>query len=89
MGLFITSWFPDFDANTMVVSRMPVWVQQHNLPLHFWDQQVLAGIGNSIGRYIKMDTQRLDERVYTFARICVKVDLSKGLSDHKLLKHSA
>jgi len=71
----------------MVVSRMPVWVWLHNLPLHFWDQQVLAGISNSIGRYIKIDTQRLEESVFTFARICVEVDLSKGLPDCILLKH--
>jgi len=34
-GLFTTPWFPNFDANTMVVSKMPVWVRMHNLPLHF------------------------------------------------------
>lgn len=34
-GLFIAPWFPDLDANTMVVSKMPVWVRLHNLPLHF------------------------------------------------------
>ena len=65
-GLFITPWFPEFDANTMVVSKMPVWVRLHNLPIHLWNDQVLAGIGNTIGRYIKMDTQRVEERIYTF-----------------------
>lgn len=34
-GLFITPWFLEFDANTMIVSTMPVWVRLHNLPLHF------------------------------------------------------
>lgn len=28
---FLTPQFPDFDANTMVVSTMPVWVRLHNL----------------------------------------------------------
>lgn len=60
-GLFITPWFPKFDANTMVVSKMPVWVRLHNLPIHLWNDQVLAGIGNTIGHYIKMDTQRMEE----------------------------
>ena len=36
-GLFITPWFPGFDANTMVVSKMPVWVRLHNLPIHLWN----------------------------------------------------
>jgi len=47
-GFFISPWFPEFDPNTMVVSRMPVWVHLHNLPLHFWSPQVLSGIGNTI-----------------------------------------
>lgn len=86
-GVFITPWFPGFDANTMVVLKMPVWVRLHNLPIHLWNQQVLTGIGNTIGRYIKMDTQRIEERIFTFARICVEVDLSKCLPDQIQLKH--
>jgi len=85
-SLFITPWFPEFDVNTMVVSRIPVWVRFHNLPLHLWNQQVLAGIGNTIGRYIKTDTQRLEKRIFTFARICVEVDLNKGLPNRIQLK---
>lgn len=54
-GLFVTSWFPGFDANTMVVTKILVWVRLHNLPLSFWHHQVLENIGNSIGRFIKLD----------------------------------
>eukprot|EP00253_Pinus_taeda_P007922 PITA_07922 len=81
-GLFMTPWFPDFDPNTMAVSKVPVWVRLYNLLLHFWSKQVLEGIGNSIEKYIKTDLERIDERIYTFARICVEVDLSKGLPDN-------
>ena len=48
MGHFITPWFPKFYANTMVVSRMLVWVHLQNLPLHLWDQPNLLGINNTI-----------------------------------------
>lgn len=41
VGLFIIPWFLAFDANTMVVSEIPVWVRLHNLPLHFWHHKVL------------------------------------------------
>lgn len=34
-----------------------------------------------------MDTQILEERIYTFARICVEVDLSKCLPNQIQLKH--
>lgn len=80
-GLFVTPWFSDFDANTMVVSRMPVWVRLHNLPLHFWHFKSLTAIGNSLGRMLKIDKDRHLKGIFTFARICVEVDLSKGLPE--------
>ena len=66
---------------------MPVWVRLYNLPLHFWNEDVLGSIGDIIGSYIKTDTQRMEERVFTFACICVEVDLSKGLPECILLTH--
>lgn len=81
-GLFLTPWFPDFDANTMKVSTMPVWVRLHGLPLHFWHHKVLAAIGDSLGKFLKIDEDRVIKGIFTFARICVEVDLSQGISDH-------
>lgn len=54
-GLFSTPWFPDFNANMMEITRMSVWVRLYNLRLHFWNEYVLEGIGNNLGRYIKTD----------------------------------
>lgn len=68
---------------------MSILVRFHNLPLHFWHHKVLVGIGNLIGRYIKIDTQRTEEGIYTFLIIFVEVDLNKGLLDHILFKHNA
>lgn len=81
-GLFTTPWFSDFDATTMKVSKMPVWVRMHGLPLHFWHHKVLIAIGNSLGKFLKMDEERAIRGIFTFARICVEVDLSEGLPDH-------
>ena len=69
----------------MTVSRLPVWVRLYNLPLLFWNDQVLESIGNSIGRYVKTNMERIEVRIYTFSRICVEVDLSKGLPENIML----
>lgn len=66
---------------------MSVCVRLYNLPLHFWNEGVSEGIGNSLGRYIKIDIQWLEERIFTFARICLEVDLSKGLPESIYLIH--
>lgn len=77
-----------FDANAMVVSKMPMWVRLHNLPLHFWHHNVLAGIGNYLGKFLKVDANRVSKGFFMFARICVELDLSKGLPDRILLFHN-
>lgn len=81
-GLFVTPWFADFDANIMKISTMPVWVRLHNLPLHFWHHLVLTAIGNTLGKFLKVDEDRVSRGIFSFARICVEVDLSQGLPDH-------
>jgi len=86
-GLFITPWFPEFDANSMVVTKMPVWVRLPNLPLPFWHHMVLEDIGNLLGTFIKRDPDRNDQGLFTYARICVEIDLSKGLPDRMHLQY--
>lgn len=81
-GLFLTPWFSNFDANIIKVSMIPVWVRLHGLPLHFWHKKVLVAIGNTLGKYLKMDEDRTIRGIFTFARICVEVDMSQGLPDH-------
>lgn len=62
----------------MVVSKMPVWVRLHNLPLHL-HHKVLIAIRNTLGKLLKIDKDRLTKGISTFARICVEVDLSQRL----------
>lgn len=76
---FITPWFPRFDANTMVVSKMPLWIRLHNLPLPFWHHQVLEGIENTLGKFVKIDLDKPSKGNFTFVRIC-EVDHSKGFT---------
>lgn len=72
----------------MKISTMPVWVRLHNLPLHFWHLKVLTTIGNSLGKFLKIDEDRVNRGIFTFARICVEVDLSQGLPEHITLKYN-
>ena len=53
----------------------------HNLPLHFWHHKALISIGNALGKYLKIDEDKISRGILTFARIFGKVDLSEGLPD--------
>lgn len=85
-GLFLTPWFPDFDPATAVITRLPIWVRLPNLPAHLWHFAVFQGIGNALGRYLDTNISRGEKGIYTFARICAEIDMSKGLPDQINLK---
>lgn len=87
VGIFITPWFPYFDAKNMVVSKISVWVRLPYLPLLFWHHKVLEDIGNNLGRLRKRDLKRTKKGIFNFASICVETNLSKGLPNHIILKH--
>ena len=72
----------------MKVTTVPVWVRLHNLPLHFWHHKVLSAIGNSLGKFLKIDEERINQGIFTYARLCVEVDLSLGLPDHITLNYN-
>ena len=85
-GLFLTPWFPDFDPSTTIITKLPIWVRLPNLPANLWHFAVFQGIGNSLGHFLDTDTSRGEKGLYTFARICAEIDMSKGLPDKINLK---
>lgn len=41
----------------------------------------------ALGKFLKEDNKPLSKDIYTFAKICVEIDLNQGLLDHILLLH--
>ena len=85
-GLFLTPWFPDFDPSTAVITKLPIWVRLPNLPAHLWHTSVFIAIGDTLGRFLAVDSSRKEHGLYTYARMCAEVDLSKGLPEQINLK---
>lgn len=55
------------------------WVQLHMLPVEFWDGELLETISSSLGRLLKIDDFISSMSRSKYARICMKIDLSKPL----------
>jgi hypothetical protein len=55
-----------------------VWVCFPFLPLHCWNDETLKNIGNTLGRFIDRVEPR--EGLQDCARLCVEVDLEKGIT---------
>ena len=76
--LYLNKWTPNFDPSLDVLSAVPVWVRLPHLPLHCWNFDSLEAIGSTLGKYIDK-ADRKDQ--FSYARICVEVDLEIGLPE--------
>lgn len=85
-GLFLTPWFPNFDPASAVITKAPVWIRLPNLPIHLWRTAVYRQIGNTLGCFLMGDYAREQQGLYTYARVCAELDLSKGLPEFINLK---
>jgi hypothetical protein len=77
-GLFLAPWTLDFNPGAEITAA-PVWVRLPHLPLHLWGRSTLEDIGNTLGRFL--DSVKPKEELFTCARICVEVNLEKGLPE--------
>ncbi|CAN1138977.1 hypothetical protein LINPERHAP2_LOCUS10985 [Linum perenne] len=79
-------WQEGFDPCTDSLSHTLVWVTLSGLPLEFFTETFLRRIGDKIGTLVRIDPTTLAMERGNYARICVRVDLSKKLlSKYKLL----
>jgi len=76
-GLYLNRWTPNFNPKNDIMKVVPVWVHLPFFPLHYWNEETLRSIRNSLGHYI--DKVELKDGLQSCARICVEVDLEKGL----------
>ena len=75
-GLFLAPWTLGFNLEAEITTA-PVWVRLPHLPLHLWGKSSLADISNKLGHYL--DSADPKGGQFSCARICVEVNLEKGL----------
>jgi hypothetical protein len=76
----------DFDPERDIPSVVHVWVRLPHLPFHCWEDKVLQSIGDSLGKYIDRAKPISGMFMFSYARICVEVDLEKDLHEAIKLK---
>jgi len=57
----------------------PVWVRICRLPMNFWDPEILEGIGNTIGKFVKIPETTKRGRYTLYARICVYMNIEEPI----------
>jgi hypothetical protein len=56
-----------------------VWIRLYSFPRELWLEEILVGIGNTIGAYVKSSEETKQRRYTSYARICVYLNISKPL----------
>jgi len=69
--LSIRPWEPNFKPSTTNVSSNAVWISLNELPIEYYEVEVLKQIENSIGKVLRIDTHTVAEARGRFARLCV------------------
>lgn len=78
--------FPEFNPLTIKTWATPVCVKLPNLPLQWIRLDFLPVIGNVLGRFVKIDSDRIANGFILFVHIYVELGLGAGLSDKIILK---
>lgn len=79
----ITTWpyqEPYFDLDKTSIKELTICVRIPNLPIEYYDLLLLRWIGNKIRQTIQVAKATKGVTQAKYARLCVKVDLTKPLS---------
>lgn len=83
--LSIRPWEPFFKPAEANVSSIAVWIRLQELPLEFYETEVLKQIGEAIGKVLRIDAYTALEARGKYARLCLQVDINKPLINTVLI----
>ncbi|XP_073017758.1 uncharacterized protein [Primulina eburnea] len=68
--------------NMMSFTEISIWIQCYNLPLIFLHKDFLEKLGNHLGVVEEIDTKENGFAMGRYARVKVRIDISKPLKQH-------
>ena len=75
----IKPWEPYFRASEDNLTSVAVWVRFLELPIEFYDMEVLKEIGSVIGPVLRIDSYIATRSRGSYARLCIQIELDKPL----------
>lgn len=72
-------WKPEFHPATAKIFSMAAWIRFANLPMKYYDANILWLMAKKVGRPIRIDAITLAQSRGRFARICVELDMERPL----------
>lgn len=79
VSLFIKRWHLNFDPLKENQTLRHIWMLIPGLPIELWTEDVIKGIADSVGRFVRFDKQNLFGMDRRYAKVMVEIDLKGGL----------
>jgi len=86
-GLFMRHWEDRYNPDNEKMLAAPIWVRLFGLPMEFWDPDILEGIGNTIGTFVKVAESTKRGKYTSYARICVYMNIAEPLPEYIELEY--
>lgn len=65
----------------------PIWVRLFGLPVEFWDPEIMEGIGNTMGAFVKVVESTKIGKYTSYARLCVYMNIAEPLPEYMELEY--
>jgi hypothetical protein len=78
-SLMLKRWRLAFNPDTDFFQLRHVWVLLPGLPLQLWNEGALRAIGDSLGKFIALDSKSLAGPSRKMGRVLVEMDIAAGL----------
>ncbi|XP_074313972.1 uncharacterized protein LOC141649175 [Silene latifolia] len=84
-SLVLKHWSPSSSYEMDRVAKVTVWVLLRGLDPYLWSDRVLSKIASRLGHPLFADPATTSKSKLSFARVLIKMDVSKTLSDHVVI----
>lgn len=85
--LSIRLWEPNFVPTNSSMEFTAIWVRLPHPPTEFYDGQVLAKVGKSIGKLLKIDACKSATLRGWYVRICIQVPMDMPVKDSIVIEY--
>jgi hypothetical protein len=73
-------WMERFIPNKEEFTMARVWIRLYSFLQEFWLEEILMGIRNTVGHYVKTSESTKERKYSYYAQICIYMNISEALS---------
>lgn len=80
-------WEERYNPDNEKMLEATIWVRLFRLTVEFWNPEILEGIGNTIGAFVKVANTTKRGKYTSYARLCVYMNIAEPLPEHIELEY--